>query len=92
MNKIDLDNLKSRFHQENIQLNDAQLEKTVKLFTEFSNSIQEEQEKKINQLQDELYHLRVEKSKYQLLLTQRFQDKNNQTIAYQFGRLILDFF
>lgn len=92
MNKIDLDNLKSRFHQENIQLNDAQLEKTVKLFTEFSNSIHKEQEKKINQLQDELYHLRVEKSKYQLLLTQRFQDKNNQTIAYQFGRLILDFF
>ena len=34
MNKIDLDNLKSRFHQENIQLNDAQLEKTVKLFNE----------------------------------------------------------
>ncbi|OSI15097.1 hypothetical protein BWD09_09265 [Neisseria dentiae] len=92
MNKIDLDNLKSRFHQENIQLNDTQLEKTVKLFTEFSNSIHKEQEKKINQLQDELYHLRVEKSKYQLLLTQRFQDKNNQTIAYQFGRLILDFF
>lgn len=92
MNKTDLDNLKSRLYQENIQLNDTQLEKTVKLFIEFSNSIQEEQEKKINQLQDELYHLRVEKSKYQLLLTQRFQDKNNQTIAYQFGRLILDFF
>ncbi|GAB1659546.1 CgeB family protein [Mannheimia haemolytica] len=92
MNKSDLDNLKSRFHQENIQLSERQFEKTVKLFKEFSNNIQEGQQKEINQLQEELYHLRVEKSKYQLLLSQRFQDKNNQTIAYQFGRLVLDFF
>ncbi|MBF0803572.1 MULTISPECIES: glycosyltransferase [unclassified Neisseria] len=92
MNKINLDDLKRYFQQENIQLDDEQLEKTIKWLAKFSDGVQTDQEKKIHQLQDELYHLRIEKSKYQLLVTQRFQDRHNQTIAYQFGRLILDFF
>lgn len=83
---------KSKLAQEGIFLEDAQLEKIVHLIGNIPDNLQEEQQKQIQQLQDELYHLRVEKSKYQILLTQRFQDRNNQTIAYQFGRLLLDFF
>lgn len=89
MNKTDL---KNKLAQDNIILNDVELEKIMHLFKKFSDGLRIEQEKQIKQLEDELYHLRVEKSKYQFLLTQRFQDKNNQTIAYQFGRLMLDFF
>ncbi|MGV6989031.1 CgeB family protein [Testudinibacter sp. P80/BLE/0925] len=87
--KKNFKDLKNRLLQEGVVLSDTQWEKIAHEFEEPSIS---QQEQKIQQLQDELYHLRIEKSKYQLLLTQRFQDRNNQTIAYQFGRLILDFF
>lgn len=83
---------KSKLEQEGIFLENAELAKILRLIENISDNLQEEQQKQIQQLQDELYHLRIEKSRYQLLLTQRFQDRNNQTIAYQFGRLILDFF
>ncbi|OSI09334.1 CgeB family protein [Neisseria canis] len=91
MNNKELEGIKSRIKQENTYLDDAQLEKIIKVFNRLLEDTQAEQQQKIHQLEDELYHLRIEKSKYQLLLTQRFQDKHNQTIAYQFGRLILDF-
>lgn len=91
MNKTNLDNLKLYCKQENISLSGAQLKKIVE-YLEISFENTQEENKKIARLQEELHYLRIEKSKYQLLLSQRFQDKNNQTIAYQFGRLVLDFF
>lgn len=80
--------LKDRLRKENIFLNESQIETIMEIMKSFQN----EKDSVIKKLEDDLYHLRIEKNKYQFLLTQKFQDRTNQTIAYQFGRLMLDFF
>ena len=45
----------------------------------------------VKQLKQQIYHLSVERSEYQELLHQKFLSRSNQTIAHQFGRLIIDF-
>ena len=80
--------LKQQLKKENLALNESQIETIINLINDFHK----ENIQKIEQLESELYHLKIDKNKYQFLLTQKFQDKSNQTIAYQFGRLLLDFF
>lgn len=80
--------LKQQLKEENLALNESQIETIINLINDFHK----ENIQKIEQLESELYHLKIDKNKYQFLLTQKFQDKSNQTIAYQFGRLLLDFF
>ena len=80
--------LKQQLKKENLALNESQIETIINLINDFHK----ENIQKIEQLESELYHLKIDKNNYQFLLTQKFQDKSNQTIAYQFGRLLLDFF
>lgn len=84
--------LKNKLAQEGIFLEDSQLEKIIHLLESFPHGAREGQQEQVQQLQDELYYLQLEKIKYQNLCNERFQDRNNQTIAYQVGRLTLDFF
>lgn len=87
----DLERLKKILIDNSIFLDDAEISKLAQSLERLEESSQIEVDEKIQQLENEIHYLNLEKYKYQSLLNQKFHDKNNQTIAYQFGKLILDF-